>query len=308
MDLPGLFTKNIRDTFGNEGERWLADLQEIVKECISLWSLTDCRPVGNLSFNYVCRANSAVFGAVILKIGVRGHEIGSEYRALSLMDPQETCRCFAFDRKLNAMLLEQLLPGHNLYSLSSIEEQIRVGGELISGVSGEPGGVSEEFPAYKDWLNRSFNKVKKMGRIDSHLEAILEKADSYFRDLENSSLPDRLLHGDFHHQNILMKGEDWVLIDPKGVIGKQVFDCGRFFLNQLAELDNNEHSATIRLMASIFAKALNTGRKEVLKGAYIEKVLSCCWTLEGNISPDEIQRIRDELIYTDKLYGELINE
>jgi streptomycin 6-kinase len=33
-----------------------------------------------------------------------------------------------------------------------------------------------------------------------------------------SALP-VLLHGDLHQDNILSQGDDWLVIDPKGVIG-----------------------------------------------------------------------------------------
>lgn len=308
MELPSRFTKNIRDTFGDAGEHWLANLQRTVSQCIDYWGLTNCHPVDNLSFNYVCLADSNEYGPVVLKIGVKLEEIESEYRTLTLMDPDETCRCFDFNRDLHAMLLEQLLPGQNLHSLASPEQQVVIGGELVAGASGEISGEKSDFPAYGDWLKRSFSKVKEKGRIDSELKSILERAERFFSDLQRTTLPDRLIHGDFHHQNILMKGDKWVLIDPQGVKGKSVFDCGRFMLNQLDIVDQAEHRHFVELMATTFAKALSTEPKEVLKGAYVEKVLSCSWTLEGNISPVERQEIKEDLIYTDMLYGELIDE
>lgn len=45
-----------------------------------------------------------------------------------------------------------------------------------------------------------------------------------------------LLHGDFHHDNILLSNNgDYVIIDPKGVIGDPVFDIPRFILNEFGD-------------------------------------------------------------------------
>jgi streptomycin 6-kinase len=49
---------------------------------------------------------------------------------------------------------------------------------------------------------------------------ILQKARTLKEHLlaKMSALP-VLLHGDLHQDNILSQGDDWLVIDPKGVIG-----------------------------------------------------------------------------------------
>ena len=42
-----------------------------------------------------------------------------------------------------------------------------------------------------------------------------------------------LLHGDLHHENILLDASgNWKAIDPQGRIGEQCLECGRFLLNE----------------------------------------------------------------------------
>src|SRR5262245_61159391 len=49
----------------------------------------------------------------------------------------------------------------------------------------------------------------------------------------NNSLPISpvLMHGDFHHFNILSSERGWLVIDPKGVIGPAGYEVGPFMMN-----------------------------------------------------------------------------
>lgn len=308
MNLPAALRKNITETFGKTGERWLTSLEKRVSQCISLWQLQDCHPVENLSFNYVCTAVSPRWGDVILKIAVKSSELESEYNMLSSMDPSTTCRCYDIKRDLNAILIERLKPGNNLYSLQSVKKQIAIAGEIIGGASGELDQGANHYPQYSEWLDRSFEKVRTKNRSNNKIEEIFLKTRQYYNDLNESPLPDRLLHGDFHHQNILKKDDQWILIDPKGVVGKQPTDCGRFIMNQLGIIERDKHKLYVRKMAETFASALNTGMKEIYKGALVDRVLSCSWSLEGQITNEQVEALHRELIYTDELYGDLIHE
>ena len=44
---------------------------------------------------------------------------------------------------------------------------------------------------------------------------------------------DRLLHADFHHHNLLRRGDDWVVIDPKPIVGDPEFDIPAFLANPI---------------------------------------------------------------------------
>ena len=44
------------------------------------------------------------------------------------------------------------------------------------------------------------------------------------------------LHGDLHHENILLGPSKWVVIDPKGLVGDPAFELSAFVRNPLEEL------------------------------------------------------------------------
>ena len=65
---------------------------------------------------------------------------------------------------------------------------------------------------------------------------LVTEAQRLYVDLLASSAPAVLLHGDLHHGNILRHGEDWVAIDPKGVIGEPAYECGPLLFNPLPQV------------------------------------------------------------------------
>jgi len=44
-------------------------------------------------------------------------------------------------------------------------------------------------------------------------------------------LAEALLHGDFHHFNVLKSARGWLVIDPKSVIGPHGYEVGPFLIN-----------------------------------------------------------------------------
>ena len=51
-----------------------------------------------------------------------------------------------------------------------------------------------------------------------------------------------VLHGDLHHENMLFDAQaGWIVIDPKGVIGKPCLEMGRYLLNYLPPSMPMEH-------------------------------------------------------------------
>ncbi|MBB6482437.1 aminoglycoside phosphotransferase family protein [Spirochaeta isovalerica] len=306
IPLPRKFRTNIKETFGEKGRLWLKDLPGKLDEICHIWNLTECRPVNDLSFNYVCTARSDRFGPVVLKIGVESSELENEFRSLRYLKSMHLCRGLAFDSERNAMLLERVTPGENLFSLDSPEEQIKAGASLLKDNENTE-TIPQGFPYYGDWLKRSFQKTRNKRAGTTTVDAFFKKAEIYWLEQANR-LPETLNHGDFHHMNILRnENREWTVIDPQGVIGYQTADCGRFILNQLGRTDNENRSELLTEMSRVFAEALKTTEELVLKGAYIEQMLSCSWTLEGFISEEKERDIIEKMEAADRLYSSILN-
>ena len=83
--------------------------------------------------------------------------------------------------------------------------------------------------------------------------------------------PDWLVHGDFHHHNILRHGERFVAIDPKPYLADREYDLPSFLWNPL---DNRmeDREQTERRIAAFVTAGLDDFRIRawtVIRGAYL---------------------------------------
>ncbi|MDI6769490.1 MAG: aminoglycoside phosphotransferase family protein [Anaerolineales bacterium] len=110
MNLPTSFTTTIRNTFGENGKRWLAELPDLLAEASHRWELTLGEPF-LLSYNYVCAVTRADGTPAVLKLGVPNRELSSETAALRLYDGEGACRLYESDPEAGMLLFERLFPG-----------------------------------------------------------------------------------------------------------------------------------------------------------------------------------------------------
>ena len=86
IDLPLTFIKKIHQGFGDTGTVWLMDLPETIAYCAQNWVLSDLEVACGLSYNLILFAQHAVYGDVVLKIGVPHLDLFSEMEAIQLYD------------------------------------------------------------------------------------------------------------------------------------------------------------------------------------------------------------------------------
>ncbi len=80
-----------------------------------------------------------------------------------------------------------------------------------------------------------------------------------------------LVHGDYHHHNILRDGSRYVVIDPKPYLSDREYDVASFLWNPM-DSDMTDHEQTERRIASFVAAGLDEFRIRawaVIRGAYL---------------------------------------
>jgi streptomycin 6-kinase len=93
------------------------------------------------------------------------------------------------------------------------------------------------------------------------------------------------LHGDLHHDNIIMSHRGWLAIDPKGVFGDTGFDAANLFYNPVGRLDLCIDPERIAHMATVFARTLGQDEGAILDHAFAYGCLSSAWhESDGNTS------------------------
>ena len=108
----------------------------------------------------------------------------------------------------------------------------------------------------------------------------LQKARKLCDELLQSSVPDVLLHGDLHHDNILQNGDDWLVIDPKSAIGSPMNEIWAFVMD-------------IERDIPFIAQYFNYRTQDLFDWYFLHVILAACWNLEDNIDANLFLRLAE---------------
>lgn len=281
MHLPDSFISTIKNTFGADGETFLTSLPSLVDESARRWKLTSIRPVSNLSYNFVAFAKSGE-EEVVLKIGVPRDELLSEMAALDLFNGDGACRLLDRDPQNGLLLLERLNPGEMLSELQDDDQRTHIAADVMQKIWRDA-PANPTFIRLTDWF-------KGLKRIRTHFggstgpfpKKLLERVESTLPHLFEA--PSLLLHGDFHHFNILSSEHGWQVIDPKGVIGPAGYEVGPLMLNPwIKPLNMDRFQVQTERRVSILSERLGWERSLILNWATAHAVLSAWWDMEENM-------------------------
>jgi len=107
---------------------------------------------------------------------------------------------------------------------------------------------------------------------------LVQRAEALFAELLNSSAEPVLLHGDFHHENILAaQRAPWLALDPKGVAGEPAYEVGALMRNP-----RPQPAAVLARRADILAEVLGLDRGRLLQWSFAQAVLSAWWSVEDH--------------------------
>ena len=314
MNLPTEFTSNIRNAFGERGNAFLAALPASIAKASAKWNLTNVQPAPALSYNFVAFAqrrgevlspqkirqgNPAPTQGVVLKMGVPNREMLSEMEALRLFNGEGACKLLDYDEEKYWMLLERLNPGVMLSTLEDDEEATRIAAEVMKRIwrpmesSGLP-LVQELAPALQKFIKLSdwFDGLKKLrplfnGGTGPLNKNLVERAEGSVREFFAENHQPVLMHGDFHHFNILSSERGWLVIDPKGVIGPACYEEGPLLMNPWGDLLNESNIQLItKRRIEILHEHLGFERERIHEWGLAHAVLSAWWSIEDHTGWD----------------------
>lgn len=288
MNLPEPFLTNIRNSFHQDGEAYLAVLPDLIEEARQRWGLSDITPVENLSFNYVAyatrspspsgRGQGEGTGEVALKIGVPHRELFSEIAALRLFNGEGCVRLLEADESRGMFLLERVRPGAMLATLEDDDQRTHIAVGVMTRLWREaPTGLP--LIQLTDWFAALKNVRPTFGgKTGPFPEKLFARVEETLPRLFAESAPPRLIHGDFHHFNILSSGQDWIAIDPKGVVGPPEYEVGPFLINPWFSLsDGTSPKVQTERRLDILSERLGFPRRHLLDWATCFAVLSAWW-------------------------------
>ena len=184
-----------------------------------------------------------------------------EADALELWAGNGAVRLSRVDRFKRALLLERAHPGSDLAALENVAATtiaVDVAQRLWRPAASPFRWIGDHVPR---WLEEA-TPASPAGR------RLLERGRELFSQLEIDG--GTLVHGDFHHHNILDAGTRYVAIDPKPMLGEPEFDVPPFLWNPLGSRMTQQE--TERRLAAFADAGLDETRMRawaLIRGAYL---------------------------------------
>jgi streptomycin 6-kinase len=295
MNLPPAFVKNVTHAFTLQGEKWLATLPDLLTEASRRWNLIPGEPF-LLSYNYVCAVTRADGTPAVLKLGVPNRELTSEIKTLYVYDGRGACRLLEADTERGMLLLERLQPGRMLATLEDDDRATEIAADVMGSIL-HPVPKGDGFLSLRNW----FGELKKLrplfgGGTGPFPEKTVEIVEELLRNLFSEDQPQMLLHGDFHHYNILSSERGWLVIDPKGVVGPAEYEAGPLLLNPWDQIPNEtEARQRTRRRIAILSERLGFDRQRLWQWAVCHSLLSAWWDMEEGGTGGEYSRAWTEI-------------
>lgn len=217
---------------------------------------------------------------VVLKLRCDPTELRREVWALKAFQNHGGVKLLDHDEQLGAMLLERVQPGHTLtsYFPHNDAESTRVAAKLLRRLHEATLEPNHHFPSLGTVL-------PDLSKDFPEMSPFMAQA----RTLKNHLLAQEhhhvLLHGDFHDGNILCSGSDqWIAIDPAGIIGDPLYDVAVFMRNPLKMLVAESNAAAIiERRFEEFSKLINCPAQRLADWTYLQTFCSAYWSLEDGL-------------------------
>ncbi|MEU6236701.1 aminoglycoside phosphotransferase family protein [Kitasatospora sp. NPDC047058] len=222
----------------DDGRRWLAELPALVAAQLARWDLTLERvldPGGSLSLVGLVHRDD--LSPAVLKAGLVTPETAQEHAALTHWAGRGAVLLLAADPARGVLLLERLHGDIPLRSLAEPKAMLEATSLLHRLWVEPPAGhrfqpLADRAAATADFL-RHHRGLPGAGAA----AALVDEAVAAAEGLLGSATETFLLHGDFHHGNVLAADRaPWLVIDPRPLTGERAYDLARLALDRVDTL------------------------------------------------------------------------
>ena len=251
-DRPGPWT---RDGVGGVAPWLRRRLERTAHEVAREWGVRLGTPFELARYSYAAPADD---DKVLKVVPAEDDEGDHEADALALWGGDGAVRLLRHDRARRALLLERAVPGTDARELperdalaAATETASRLWRRVTAGHPFRP--IADHVPR---WLRNAGDH--ELVPLASRLYATLDPR------------ADWLIHGDFHHHNLLRHGARWVAIDPKPYAGEREFDVVTFLWNPFGhETTRDELEARIAAFAALGLDEARIRAWAIVRGTYL---------------------------------------
>jgi streptomycin 6-kinase len=277
---PSELATHVTAICGDEGVAWLADLPRVVAALETKWGVVTEAAFEKGEYNFVAPARSETVDAV-LKVSppFPTIEIFAEAEFLSNLNGRSAPRLIEEDRENRAILIERIRPGvtMDIYfeddPFACVEPAIKV----LKSILARPPYPPSEAQLFYNWYFR-FQRARETDFPQAYVEKACDIFDPLFQDDEGTLY----LHGDFHPGNLVSCAEaEFVVIDPKGLVGHVTYDIS-VFLNNLHWWQKGKSNIREDLFAAAqkFGDAFGMEERTIREAAYAGMVIGAWWKFE----------------------------
>ncbi|AIQ30611.1 hypothetical protein P40081_22410 [Paenibacillus sp. FSL P4-0081] len=280
--IPEPFTKRMHELYGKQGVAWAEALPDLITDCADRFGFSPEAPFSNLSYNFVLRAKLSNGKPAVLKLSFMKEELSKEVSVLRAYEGRGAIHVLDADEDWGVALLEGADPGTPLSAIEDDAKATNIFCEVFQRLQ-LPAPAGSRYPSMKQHFAAIERYRERFGDGETAAplpESWVENAEECLVYLINTTEENFLLHGDLHHDNILRQGEEqWVVIDPKGIIGDIHFDTVQYLLNYMDRGGDCEQ--VLRGRIAIMAERLGLDPRRIAMWGVVRGVLEACWTIEG---------------------------
>lgn len=149
----------------------------------------------------------------VLKVPFQGEEAATGWKMALQHSGSIGPQVHQYDEASGALLMQRVVPGTKLSDAGVCEEECM---QLALGFAAQiRAGSTDGLMPLAEYFERPSELVSELLATTKEVVA---------------------LHGDLHHENILLGERGWVVIDPKGLAGDPAFELAAFMRNPIDEL------------------------------------------------------------------------
>jgi streptomycin 6-kinase len=270
------------------GIAWATSLPDMLGDYLDRWKITLEPTLPQLSMNLVLFGRSEVHGPVVIKTSPPHKEITAEIDALRLHRSTRIVSLIDADPSVSIMVQRRILPGTTLRSCVergriTEREAATIAADVIQDYWIQP-SADVPFITLEDWFRAlyAYRERHSTGNGPLHqrnVELAVQCADELLATLREEVT----VHGDLHHDNILLDDEHgWTIIDPKGLVGERGYDIGQWMVNPVGVDRNPDLPQITNDRLDWFSDLIGVERYRLWQWAMVQTVLGDCWNLESN--------------------------
>jgi len=208
---------------------WLSSLPTVIEALCAKWQIELEPTIADTWITVVLFGTSPALGPVVIKSSPNTIDLVAQARAFEISAGDSIPRLYDLDFEHGTMVMERIVPGTELRQVEMDDDvATRIGAETLR-TFWRPVSEVEGLIPQRRVMQPLFDWTPQPELIDTSLVA---QAQQLAASLLERSTQTCLVHGDFHHWNVLQRTSgEWVIIDPIGIVGDPASDIARWMHN-----------------------------------------------------------------------------